>query len=381
MASGMEKYFQIARCFRDEDLRADRQPEFTQLDIEMSFSHELMIQDLIEELLSLIFKEVLNVEVKRPFIRLKYDDAFRLYGSDKPDLRFKLPITDVTSLFQSTDLQFLKAVLATKGRIGALHVAHHEFTHSELNRWVAKAQELGAKGLLWISINSDGSVESPVHKFLSHDFVAQAQQFIPDFGPGSTLFISAGNYQTSWTLLGQLRLALAKQLELIDYSEFNFSWIVDFPLLEYDEKEKRWNSVHHPFTAPHVGYKDQALGDIKARAYDVVLNGVELGGGSIRIHNRAEQQEVFTMLGLDQKKMEDKFGFLLQAQEYGFPPHGGIALGIDRLIMMMAGKDSIREVIAFPKTQRGIDMMMHAPTPVDQATLKEYGILLEKKDL
>lgn len=379
MASGMERYFQIARCFRDEDLRADRQPEFTQLDIEISFSSENIIQNLIEELLCLIFKQALNIEIKRPFFRLKYDDAFCLYGSDKPDLRFELPIIDVTNVFLSTELQFLKSVIATNGKIGALHVASHEFSHSELNRWVLKAQELGAKGLLWITVNADGSVDSPVHKFLSSDFVAQMQNIIPNFGPGSTLFISAGKYQTSWTLLGQLRLALAKQLELINDSEFNFSWVTDFPLLEYDEKENRWNSVHHPFTAPQIGYKEQSFEDIKARAYDVVLNGVELGGGSIRIHNRAEQQEIFTMLGLDQKKMEEKFGFLLQAQEYGFPPHGGIALGIDRLIMMMAKKDSIREVIAFPKTQRGIDMMMHAPTPVDQVALKEYGLQLEKK--
>jgi len=379
MASGMERYFQIARCFRDEDLRADRQPEFTQLDIEMSFCNELIIQDMIEELLVTLFQETLGIEIKKPFFRLSYDQAFAQYGSDKPDLRFEIPIIEITDLFKNTDLQFLKIVLQSQGKIGALHLKNPLLNHSELNRWVTKAQELGAKGLLWITVNSDGVIESPVHKFLPQDFIAQVQRFIPDFSIGSSLFIIAGQYQDAWSLLGQLRLALAKQLGLIPSNLFNFSWITDFPLLEYDEKEKRWNSVHHPFTAPHDGYENQELGSIKARAYDVILNGVELGGGSIRIFNRIQQEKIFSMLGLDQKKMEEKFGFLLQAQEYGFPPHGGIALGIDRLIMMMTNSSSIREVIAFPKTQRGIDLMMNAPTQVDAAVLHEYGIQLELK--
>lgn len=374
MASGMERYFQVARCFRDEDLRADRQPEFTQLDIEMSFCDELMIQDLIERLLQLLFKTILGKDIVLPFLRMTYDEAFAQYGCDKPDLRFGLPIIDMGPVFADTQLQFLKTIVAQSGRIGALHVDNHLFSHSELNRWVDKAHELGAKGLLWITMNQQGEIESPVHKFLPTDFVTRVQSLAPSFGKGSTLFIIAGAYQYAWSLLGQLRLLLGKQLDLIPEDIYSFLWVTHFPLLEYDEKDKRWNSVHHPFTAPCEGYDQGDLASIKARAYDIVLNGVEVGGGSIRIHNRAEQQKIFTMLGLDQAKMEEKFGFLLQAQEYGFPPHGGIALGIDRLIMMMTKSSSIREVIAFPKTQKGLDLMMHAPSVVEQDTLKEYGI-------
>lgn len=374
MASGMEKYFQIARCFRDEDLRADRQPEFTQLDIEMSFIDEADIQALIEKLLAHVFKKVLNVEVPTPFARITYDEAFDTYGSDKPDLRFDLAIHDVSSLFADTQLQFLKSVVAAGGKIGALHVAKSTFTHSELNRWVERAQTLGAKGLLWIHANDDGSIDSPVHKFLPADFTARAQSVFADFGPGSVLFIIAGDHKKMWPILGQLRLQLASALQLIPKNTFNFSWVTDFPLLEYDDKDKRWNATHHPFTAPQDGYQDMQPGDIKARAYDVILNGVELGGGSIRIHDRARQEEIFNFLGLDVDAMQAKFGFLLRAQEYGFPPHGGIALGLDRMLMMMTDSISIREVIAFPKTQRGHDLLMDAPTEVDEKVLREYSI-------
>jgi aspartyl-tRNA synthetase len=376
MASGMEKYYQVARCFRDEDLRADRQPEFTQLDIEMSFVEESDIQLLIERVLSTVFKQVLDITIQTPFKRMTYDYAFDTYGSDKPDLRFELPIMHVHNLFADTTLQFLKTVMQAGGHIGCVHVPDHQFTHSELNRWTEKALSIGAKGLLWIHINNEGDLESPVHKFLPADFLARAKKICPTIGNNSSLFIMAGEYKKVWPLLGQLRLLLGKQLNVINDDEFNFSWVTDFPLFEYDEKEKRWNAMHHPFTAPQKGYESLTREAIKARAYDVVLNGVELGGGSIRMHNRAAQQEVFDMLGLSAQDMENKFGFLLKAQEYGFPPHGGIALGIDRLLMMMTKSASIREVIVFPKTQSGHDKMMDAPTPVETKILQEYGIAL-----
>ncbi len=381
MASGMDKYFQIARCFRDEDLRADRQPEFTQLDMEMSFIQEQDIQGVIERLLAGIWKKALNVDISLPFKRITYDVAFSNYGSDKPDFRFGLPITDITSLFKNTELKFLKAVLDKNGKIGALHVNNKEFTRSELDGLVNRAQQLGAKGLLWMRIK-DNTVESPVANFLPADFAQQLQAQFPDAKNGSTFFLIAGSYKEAWTLLGRLRLELANLLNIIPHNEFNFSWITDFPLFEYDEEKKRWEAAHHPFTSPQSGWEQLEPAQMKARAYDVVLNGVELGGGSIRIHDAAVQDKVFELLGLTKEQVQVKFGFLLEAQELGFPPHGGIALGIDRMIMLMCGAASIREVIAFPKTARGIDPMMEAPTPVDVEQLKEYGLRLApvKKD-
>lgn len=378
MAAGMDRYFQVARCFRDEATRADRQPEFTQLDIEMSFIYEKDIQSLMERLLAFVWKKSLNIDIKTPFARMKYDDAFSLYGSDKPDLRFKLPINDISSAFAGTELSFLKAVLEKDGKIGALHVAEHQFTRSDLDGWVEKAQQLGAKGLLWMRYK-DGAIESPVSKFLPTDFIAKIKNEIPDFKENSTLFIIAGDYKNAWTLLGRLRNELAHALNIIPQGEFNFSWVTDFPLFEYDQETKQWNSAHHPFTSPQDGWEHQDRSQMKARSYDVILNGIELGGGSIRIYKADMQEKVFDMLGLSKELAQKKFGFLLEALELGFPPHGGIAIGIDRLIMLMTNSPSIREVIAFPKTQKFYDPLMDSPTDVDEKQLKDYGLQFLKQ--
>ncbi|HXW86041.1 MAG TPA: aspartate--tRNA ligase [Candidatus Bathyarchaeia archaeon] len=376
MASGMERYYQIARCFRDEDLRADRQPEFTQLDIEMSFIQERDIQDIIERLLAVIFQEALGITIAVPFKRLTHSESFSTYGSDKPDLRYGLPIADVTPLFGDTQLDFLRTILTKQGKIGMIHVRDFEFSHTERNRWVDRAQKLGAKGLVWMHVEPDNSIDSPIAKFLPSDFFVRLQQVMPDIGVGSTLFMVAGPYVLTWEVLGKLRTALAQTTDCIPENEFNFLWVTDFPLFEYDEKTKSWNSAHHPFTSPQDGWQQEEKGRMKARAYDVVLNGIELGGGSIRIYNADVQQKVFEILGLSPDVMKNKFGFLLEAQEYGFPPHGGIALGIDRLLMLMTKSSSIRDVIAFPKTQRGNDPLMEAPTPIESKQLKDYGLQL-----
>ncbi len=373
MAGGMERYFQIARCFRDEDSRADRQPEFTQLDIEMSFIKEEDIQSMMERLIAFVWKKALDIDIKTPFPRMTYDKAFSLYGSDKPDLRFALPINDITPAFADTQLSFMRSVIDKGGKVGAVHVDQHIFTRSELDSWVEKAQQFGAKGLLWMRFK-DGAIESPVSKFLAPDFIQTIQRIIPDFTEGSTLFIIAGPYKEAWTLLGRLRQEVAAALQRIPQGQFNFSWVVDFPLFEYDEQTKQWNSVHHPFTSPQDGWEHQDCADMKARTYDMILNGIELGGGSIRIYKSDVQDKVFDLLGLSKEKAQKKFGFLLEAQDLGFPPHGGIALGVDRMLMLMTNSTSIREVIAFPKTQRFYDPLMDSPTDVEEIQLRDYGL-------
>lgn len=374
MAGGIERYFQIARCFRDEDLRADRQPEFTQLDMEMSFVEPEDIRNTIEQMFAYIFKKLFDVEIKLPLPMITHEQAFAHYGSDKPDLRFGLPVYDAGSLFKETELKFLRSVLDKKQKIGALHVTEKKFTRSELDGWVSKAQDMGSKGLLYVRFADDGTIESPVAKFLPKDFFEQAKTVFKDLKKEDTLFFVAGPYKSAWEVLGRLRLALANELGLIKPNLINLCWVVDFPLFERDEETQRLNAVHHPFTQPQSGWESLKPEEIKALAYDIVCNGTELGGGSIRIHDKETQQKVFDLLGLNEEEVKDKFGFLLEALEYGFPPLGGIALGLDRLMMILTNVPSIREVIAFPKTQRGNDPMMSAPSAVDPKALREYGL-------
>ena len=374
MASGFSRYFQVARCFRDEDLRADRQFEFTQLDIEMSFIKAEEIQALIEELLEMIFKKFLNISIERPFSRIEYKKAFALYGSDKPDTRFGLAIENITDLFKDTSVEFLKKILETRGNIGAIHVSQKKFSRAELDAYVTYMIQQGAKGLLWLKINEECThIDSPISKFLPQNFLTLLKTIFPSLSGGDTIFVMAGRYEKTWTFLGRLRNYLGQKLNLIDEHAYNLLWVTDFPLVEFDEEKKEWSSVHHPFTRPENGWESKNLKDVSAIAYDVVLNGIELGGGSMRIFEKELQEKIFAILGLDRELMQKKFGFLLEAQEYGFPPHGGIALGLDRLIMLLLKATSIRDVIAFPKTPAG-DPLMDAPSEVEEHFLKEYKL-------
>ena len=371
MVAGMERYYQIARCFRDEDFRADRQPEFTQLDIEMSFIDQEDILALIEKLLVQIWREVKNYEISLPIPRMTYADAMDRYGSDKPDLRFGFELTEMTEFFKETTFRVFQAPY-----VGAVVMpGGADSPRRELDGWQDWAKARGAKGLAYILVQEDGTLGGPVAKNLSEAEIAGVAAKA-GAKPGDAIFFAAGNRAESQALLGAVRLEIGKRRNLIDESKWEFLWVVDAPMFEPTDNGG-WTAVHHPFTGPKPEFAKSFKsdpGNALAYAYDIVLNGTELGGGSIRIHDQQIQRDVFEVIGLTEEEAQSKFGFLLDAFQYGPPPHGGLAIGIDRLCALLAGADSIREVIAFPKTASGGDPLTGAPTPITPAQRKEAAI-------
>ena len=375
MVAGYDRYFQICRCFRDEDLRADRQPEFTQIDLEMSFIEPEDVFEIVEGLLKRIWKQVKGVDITTPFERMSYATAMSKYGSDKPDLRFGLEIEDVSDLVGDVDFGVFKDTIAAGGKVKAIRLPGGALSRAQIDALPEVVKTYGAKGLAWVRRKAEGW-QSPIAKFINEatqaTIAARVGLEVEDL-----VFFVADREKVVHDALGALRLHLAKTCDLIPKDTYRFLWVTEFPAFEYDEKEGRWFSMHHPFTSPrldHVDYLTTDPSKVYARAYDVVLNGIELGGGSIRIHDTAVQQKVFDLLGLSPEESQLKFGFLLEALTYGTPPHGGIALGMDRLVMLLSGSDSIRDVIAFPKTQKATDLMTTAPSRVDPKQLDEVHI-------
>lgn len=381
MVGGLERYYQIARCFRDEDLRADRQPEFTQVDIETSFLSQDQLMDLMEKLVVRLFKETAGAEIPTPFQRISYADAMGKYGSDKPDLRFGLELKDVSDIVAESGVQVFANVIKKGGQVKALNAKGcASWSRKEIDDLGVYAARYGAKGLAWITYK-EGELKGPIVKFFNEQEL-EALKARLEAEEGDLLLFSADTKKVVADVLGNLRLKIGRDLGLIDESKFKFAWVVDFPLLGYDEEEKRYVAEHHPFTRPKeedLHYFDTDPGQIRAQAYDLVLNGYEVGGGSMRIYKREVQEKMFNALGFSKEEAYDKFGYLLDAFEYGTPPHGGIAFGFDRLVMLIAGRTNLRETIAFPKTASATDLLMDAPAAVEDKQLEQLSIRVALK--
>jgi len=380
MVGGFERYFQIVRCFRDEDLRKDRQPEFTQIDIETSFLDRDEFLPIVEGMLVEVFKRVGGIDLPAPFPRLAYDEAIARFGSDKPDLRYGLELSDCSDLFKAAEFQAFAQVVAAGGAVKGLRVpGGGGMSRKDLDNLTETAKGLGAKGLVWVKVNPDG-LQSPVARLLEPLKAALLPRLAA--APGDLLLLVGDRMPLAAAVLGRLRQEIAQRLNLVPAREFRPVWVLDFPLVEWNEEERRWDAVHHPFTAPRdedLPLLDTDPGGARAKAYDLVINGQEAAGGSIRIHQQSVQEKLFKLLGIAPQEARARFGFLLEALEFGAPPMGGIAAGLDRLVALLAGEESIREVIAFPKTQKGTCPLTDAPAPVDPGQLKDLGIRLAEE--
>jgi len=383
MLSGMDRYFQIAKCFRDEDLRADRQPEFTQIDLEMSFVEEEDVMTVNEGLLKRVFKEIKGIDIETPFIRMPYKEAMDRFGSDKPDTRFGLEITDISDVVAGCDFSVFTSALEGGGSVRAINAKGlgDKISRKNIDSLGEFVKTYKAKGLAWIKVNPDG-VQSPIAKFFNEEKLNAILSAV-DAKENDVIFIVADANSVVYASLGALRCEIAKRYDLIAPDRFNFLWVTDFPLLEFDEDENRYVAMHHPFTAPKdedLALLDTDPGKVRAKAYDIILNGVELGGGSIRIYNSDLQQKMFEVIGLDADEIQARFGFLIEAFKYGAPPHGGMAYGFDRMLMLLDNCESIRDVIAFPKVQNASELMTSSPDTVDPKQLEELGIAIIKKE-
>ena len=381
MCSGYDRYFQIVKCFRDEDLRADRQPEFTQIDMELSFVDVDDVIDVNERLLAKLFKEVLDIDVPLPIQRMTWQEAMDRFGSDKPDIRFGMELQNVTEVVKDFDFVVFKNAIENGGTVRGINAkGQGGMPRKKIDKLVDFAKDYGAKGLAYIAIHEDGTAKSSFAKFMTEE---QEKALIEAMGGenGDLLLFAADKNKVVWDVLGALRLELARQMELLDKNEYKFLWVTEFPLLEWSEEQNRFTAMHHPFTMPmeeDLQYIDSDPGRVRAKAYDIVLNGNEIGGGSVRIFNQEIQSKMFEVLGFTPEHAQEQFGFLLNAFKYGVPPHAGLAYGLDRLVMLMAKQDSIRDVIAFPKVKDASDLMTEAPAAVDQKQLEELGLELAK---
>lgn len=379
MCSGYDRYFQIAKCFRDEDLRADRQPEFTQIDMELSFVDVDDVIDVNERLIATLFKEILDVEVPLPIPRMTWQEAMDRFGSDKPDIRFGMELVDVSEVVKDSEFIVFKGALENGGSVRGINAkGQGEMPRKKIDKLVDFVKDFGAKGLAYIAIQNDGSVKSSFAKFMTEAEMAALVKAM-DGENGDLLLFAADKNKVVWDVLGNLRLEIARQLEILDKGDYKFLWVTEFPLLEWNDEQNRYQAMHHPFTSPmdeDWQYIDSDPGRVRAKAYDIVLNGTELGGGSVRIFNNEVQSKMFEVLGFTPEQAQEQFGFLLNAFKYGVPPHAGLAYGLDRLIMLMAKEESIRDVIAFPKVKDASCLMTEAPTRVEQKQLDELAIAL-----